>query len=228
MTRSTAAFKFSAEWLCQQKQCYFWTLTFHECPESDDWAMHQFHLFRTKLTRRFKALRGVRVIEWHKTRGIHFHFIVDVRIPIDLLFKLSMPLGFGRTGVRKVDEGTVAYLANYFDFSRENECGKRRRLWGRIGKWPNTRCRDVVFDTPFTRSYEFLKRFENIPAAKILYLKRLCQSFGEVGNWPEVVRKQWANKLFKSDKVYALVNGEPELVSVRTPLRGDAYICGRV
>ena len=213
MSRSTEALKISAVQLMKSAKCYFWTLTFQECPESDDWAMTQFNCFATKLRKQFVGIRGLRVIEWHKTRGIHFHFIVDRRLPIDAIFRMAMPLGFGRTHVCAVNEGTAPYLAKYFELSRRYECGKRRRLWGRIGKWDNTRCKDIVFDTPFTRSYKFLSRMETLSVPRILLLKRLCSAFGEVGNWPSVVVKQWNGALAKRDHL---------------PIRGDAWISGEV
>lgn len=147
-TKTAYAFTFTAERLAAwYPRIYFWTLTFREVPYNDVRAMSDWALFRRRLCHRYPSLKGVRVCELHKSHGIHFHLLLNLRISLDDMNKLGHPLGLGRMSVSEADKNCIGYLAKYLtkQYRNEFDFGGRRR-WGTIGGFKPCRVRDVVFE----------------------------------------------------------------------------------
>ena len=63
-------------------------MTFKSVPLDDDAAMEDWHIFSSRLCWHYPELQGVRVTELHRSHGIHFHFFVNIRVPIDHMRKI--------------------------------------------------------------------------------------------------------------------------------------------
>jgi hypothetical protein len=150
--RSKAAFQFSAERL--GSKLYFWTFTYKE--------LHELKLARElwgkclkEIKRNFPKLAGLRVFELHDRRGLHIHMLTNRFIWIETMKKMGKSYGFGRIEAKRADEGSIKYLAKYLNKERE-ECMKSARLWSAFGDFVWCKCKDIVFDSPFTRIYRAL------------------------------------------------------------------------
>lgn len=194
MKRSKAAFHFSAHKLwAETGNLYFWTFTFREVPLSDEWALAQWNSLMKKFWHHFGAIHGLRVIELHKTHGIHFHLLVNVRIPVERVIRCAWPLEFGRIGIERVEEGQEAidYLAKYLGKGYEKtRWPSRRRQWGAVLGFKPTRCKDVEYETPF---HENKRLFFGDRKAdwKELSLLAGLSNFGLFEDWPQVVQERW-------------------------------------
>jgi len=117
---------------------------------------------------------GVRVIERHKSGRIHWHAIVNKRLPIDHMLKIGRPLGIGRMGVKEVwkTAGAIDYLAEYLRKDVVVGQGVRLQVWNTIGYAPyRVGKADVVVDSPLTRFLGRLRRelFVTQPVPNWLY-----------------------------------------------------------
>lgn len=196
MSKTAQAFTWTAEKLAETfPELYFWTFTFKSVPICDSMAMQDWDTFHTRLCYHMKWMRGVRVCELHRAHGIHFHAIINGRIPIRRIQSLvygsgftngrNRYLDFGRMTVDKCDNGTIGYLAKYLtkQYAADNNFGLRRR-WGTIGGWNGTRVRDVVVEGPGTRAKEKLFGHAKIEYATSLVIGHYANMWGELDKWP--------------------------------------------
>jgi len=138
---------------------YFWTFTTKEV--LPDWRLAPIwkrfirdvcHLFDDDGG---SPLTGIRVLERHRKGNLHYHAIVNRRIPVDEVRKIGGKYGIGRVHVRKVrsNDGALFYLAKYLGKDRRvvGE-GCRIKAWGTIGdaSWSVKRS-DIKVDDRFTR-----------------------------------------------------------------------------
>src|ERR1022692_4772946 len=124
INKTACAFQFSVEKLARQSEkLYFWTLTFKSVPIDDLHAMEDWNLLHNRLMWYFRGIQGLRVAELHKSHGIHFHLIVNRRIPLDRMRKVCHGTGhiignnryldFGRMSVSKCNADVSKYLSKY-------------------------------------------------------------------------------------------------------------------
>src|ERR1035437_8566171 len=115
MTKTQYAFTFSCEQFFRMNpQVYFWTFTFKSVPIDDSYAMMDWDTFHTRLCDRYPEMWGLRVTELHRSHGIHFHFFINIRIPLDVMRTITYGTGhingrnrytdFGRIEVQKCDK----------------------------------------------------------------------------------------------------------------------------
>lgn len=161
--KSRIAFRMTAERLVEtSERTYFWTATFYSVHA--DWECLK--LWRRFLDHLRKVLGGgwggVRVAELHKDRGVHFHFLINLRVAIDLVRRVGQCYGIGRIDVRRVrrsgymKEGSVAvnvakYMAKYLSKQKDvplTESGRRARRWAAFGEVVATRASDIVNESP--------------------------------------------------------------------------------
>jgi len=196
LNRTSAAFNFTCERLVERTpQPYFWTFTFKKVPIDDSTAMGDWHTLHARLGWHFKWMQGVRVAELHRSHGIHFHAILNSRIPIrrirEIIYgsgRVNGPnryLDFGRMSVTKCDAGSIGYMAKYLtkDYRRENNFWGRRR-WGTIGGFAGTKCADVEYDTPMQRSKTALFGKSKVDYATVMLIGHYSQMWGDAPNWP--------------------------------------------
>jgi len=205
LSRTSAAFQFTAERLAAQSDnLYFWTFTFKSVPIDDNYAMEDYATLMRRLQKHFEWCQGVRVSELHRSHGIHFHCILNSRIPIDRVKRIcygnghltgtNRYLDFGRMSVAKCDSNTIGYLGKYLtkQYRRDNEFWGRRR-WGCIGGFEPTRCREIEYDTSFHRNYQKLFNGKKIDYVTMLLVSQYSQLWGELHEWPNPYKMRVMN-----------------------------------
>jgi len=205
LSRTAAAFRFTADRLAREsKELYFWTWTFKKVPINDEYAMMDFAAFRLRLYHHFPFLRGVRVCELHRSHGIHFHAVVNDRIPIDRMKRIMRGSGrlngdnryldFGRMSVTKCDAGTIGYLAKYLtkQYRKQHNFAGRRR-WGTMGGLQPIRCRDILYSTPFHRNMEDIFMGRKTDYVTMLLVSHYSTMWGSVTEWPAHLKLQVMN-----------------------------------
>lgn len=194
MNRTAAAFCFSVDKLYEEtKELYLWTFTFRNVPESDEWALGQWKKFNERGKRDWGKVHGLRVIELHKTHGMHFHVLLNKRFPIERVFHLAWPLGFGRIEVDAVRDMSdmKEYLAAYLrkGYVRDHWIGRRRR-WATMGGFRSVRCKDVEYDTAFHRNKKLLYGERKVDWKELAVLVGVS-NFGDFEFWPQQVQERW-------------------------------------
>lgn len=96
---------------------------------------------------------GLRVTELHKEHGVHYHFLCNQRLAVDVIRGVGRKFGVGRIQVCKCrmnePDRMGQYLADYLKPGRDKVFGKgggRARLWAKFGEVEHTRVSDIVFD----------------------------------------------------------------------------------
>jgi hypothetical protein len=210
LSRTVQAFQWTVEQMFERNEhVFFWTFTFKNVPPTDDYAMEQYNLFKIRLCSNFKWIQGVRVCELHRSHGIHFHLLLNDRVPLDRMERIIRGTGFlagqnhyldfGRLSVAKCDKGTALYLSKYMtkEYRIDNFFGRRRR-WGTIGGLPKVACRDIVYDTPTSRNR--YKIFGQFPCGygALLMITHYSNLWGDLDKWPQecqaLVRLQKDNR----------------------------------
>jgi len=113
------------------------------------------------------TLVGVRVLERHKSGFLHYHAIVNIRIPIDRVLAIGKRYGIGRTSVTKINtpKGAVLYMAKYL--TKETAVkgrGCRLKSWGTVGDaFFSVKRSEVKTDNRGTRFWKRLR--EELPWA---------------------------------------------------------------
>jgi hypothetical protein len=185
MNNSRDAFLFSVQKLNQETgKLYLWTFTFRKA-QNDDEALKAWNSFSSNGRRDFYGVHGLRVTELHKEHGIHFHLLLNKRFPVRRMLALAWPFGFGKVHVCLANMGSARYLAKYLTKQYKAQTYfKRRRRWGTFGGFKATLCKDVTYDTSYTRNKVLLPE-------KPLTVHRLIlgafSGFGDFANWPPSV-----------------------------------------
>jgi len=195
------AFTFTCEKLAlHNDKLYFWTWTFRQVPYNDAWAMWQYKQFAHKLAHHFPLIKGVRISELHKSHGIHFHALVNERIPIERIKRMAWPHGFGRVSVSKADLGSISYLAKYLtkQYRNENDFGGRRR-WGTIGGFPPSRCRDIEYDSSVMRNHRAMFGHHQVDTWTVMLARNFGGVWGEAWQWPPFVRVRFRDAVEARD-----------------------------
>lgn len=113
----------------------------------------------------FPSTSGLRVFEMHPgadpfqpelSHGLHVHMVVDERLPVDVMRSLWHRLGAGgRIHVKFIPRDKALYIAKYLAKARM-ECLKGVRLWAPVGRCQHTKVKDVVCDSRWTATYQFM------------------------------------------------------------------------
>jgi len=183
MTKTCAAFRLSAESLWRGGCIvYMWTFTFHSV--QNDWdGSKKFTRFLDHLRKVFRGCDwgGVKVGELHKFHGIHFHALIDRRLPVDIIRRVAQCYGIGRVHVFIARKDSAKYLAKYLSKTRSGpmcESGRFLRRWSSFGKIPGrVKISNLVNNSPcwvFRRSHglQFL-------GFKVEHYLRRCWDHGE-------------------------------------------------
>lgn len=210
LSKTVQAFHWTVDKLFEDSdKVYFWTFTFKSVPWDDDYAMEQYAIFARRLMRHFPWARGVRVCELHKHHGIHFHMLINDRIPIDRMKRIwrgsgflagrNHYLDFGRASVDRCDRDTAGYLAKYMtkDYRKQHDFGGRRR-WGTFGGLKPVRCRDIIYETQALRNRQEMFGQFACGYSAIIMIHHYTALWGHWRNWPHehtaLVRKQRGNR----------------------------------
>ena len=196
LNKACAAFTFSCEKLfSEHEKVYFWTFTFKDVPPDDFMAMESWHTLAARLGRCFPDMQGLRVCELHKSHGIHFHCLVNIRIPVDRMKKICFGNGrlfgknhyldFGRLTVKKANIGAAGYLAKYMtkEYCTENNFWHRRR-WGTMGGFEHVPVKNIEFDSEATRNRRKLYGNLKCSYSAMMMIHHATVLFGPIEEWP--------------------------------------------
>lgn len=158
--KSEIAFKWTAERLFECfKPIYFWTFTYRVVMP-DWWYSRTWASFIRKLQDCYGGtLKGVKVLEFHKDHGVHYHALLNNRVPVWLVRRLAKKSGMGRVQVKKANAKSIAYLAKYLSkqMGRDELGFSGGARWGTVGGFKGCRVRDIEIESPYT-SYVALAR----------------------------------------------------------------------
>jgi len=181
-SKSQAAFTMSAKKLFEEHpKVFFWTFTFRKV--NHDWVcMNMWHqMFRELTNIHHGYMPGLRVVELHKTHGMHFHALIALRISVHIVRRVASKYGFGRIHVCKATEGAIHYLVPYLQ--KERELRKGQRSWAAIGGFRPVRVRDIEVDSVFHRNCRALtngKRMHYLYARSVYQQSML---WGDLKDW---------------------------------------------
>jgi len=101
-------------------------------------------------------LYGIRVCEAQDGKRIHWHAVLNKRIPIELVDRLGERHGMGFSFAKKVTnpQGTIDYMTKYLT-KQKIPFQSRIRRWGMIGGFDGSRVKDCKYDSQWHR---FVKR----------------------------------------------------------------------
>jgi hypothetical protein len=208
--KSFAAFKISMEALTVG-DAYMWTLTW---PTATDVtvvrkAWNHFLNGGSGLLRCFPLVSGLRVFEMHPgedgehSHGLHIHFVVDQRLPIDIVRIIAARASFGRIHVKKIKEKKHAlYLSKYLQKQERDEALASCRLWAVFGNLKGSKVKDIGAQGERADVWRYLKvvvhGWKNVGfgdkaaiAEEVLGGAQLEEAFEAVG-WQRLTEPSWA------------------------------------
>lgn len=195
LNKTSFAFQCSVKRLAQtEEKLYFWTFTFVHVPINDRYAMMDWHTLHGRIQREFPGIKGLRVAEMHKSHGMHFHLIVNRRIPIRRIKELYRGTGhiagrnrfldFGRTSVSKCDEGVAIYLSKYLSKQKMALFSPHTRRWSAIGGFQHVKKNDIEFIDDSSRNKKKLFGKRQIAFVTMMMMKHYSAMWGSLKNWP--------------------------------------------
>jgi len=119
VSKQKMAFQFSVDRLFRESsQVYMWTVTMKKSTP-DFKVLYCWNKLSRQLQNEMPLLRGLRITERHPgikmfddlwiSHGLHFHLLVNLRIPKWLLDRIGRKWGFGFTWVKKADMQKALY-----------------------------------------------------------------------------------------------------------------------
>jgi len=192
MSRTHAAFLFSCEKMHRwfEGSIYFWTFTWKKVQPS--WRyLPQWNQFMRELQNRYGGMiKGLRVIEMHPgefSHGFHFHALLNMRVSIHWVRRVSKKYGIGRIEVKKVNQKEqMYYLAKYLT-KDEIALPKGMRRWGTIGGWSHTRNSDIQIQSTFHDNFREVQNIINkkqLDTNLVHTIYQNTQLYGSIQNWP--------------------------------------------
>lgn len=193
-TKSKMAFHFSVEKMFREGKVFMWTLTFTKAKQ-DDQALYCWNHLSKALQKHFPLARGLRVTERHPgeiffgdielSHGLHFHLLLNQRVPKSWLEKVGRKWGFGWTWVKKCKLSDALYCGKYL--SKEGELKKGYRRWGTIGGFNQIKKSDIEIDSTFHRNFRRIQNRVKITQVTpdllhSIYLN--SEKHGPIENWP--------------------------------------------
>lgn len=204
LNRSTAAFYFTCEKLFETSaHVYFWTFTFKKVYA--DWVYsYAFSAFYRDLSNRFgHMLLGVRVVEPHKSHGLHYHALLNQRIPMDLVRRIGSQYGIGICWVEKADFGSVHYLAKYLSKSKRKgqRLYKGIKRWATVGGFVGTRVRKMIVESEATDCMRsFVRIGGQLPTSFAACVYSYGRHYGRLDSWDFKARRQFCSVLARMAK----------------------------
>ena len=185
MTKSKAAFIMSVEKLFDESERVFmWTITFRDVMPVW-WYMNTHTLFVREVQKWYRKFRGLRVTEVHNLHGIHYHWLVDTWMDVELVRHLGRKFGIGRVHAVEADRGAALYLAKYMSKKKQAPSIAKLSKWGTLGGFIPCRVRDIEITSPSSdriktacEDWRMLHGRRQIPHGEFLRIMRHCQLAG--------------------------------------------------
>lgn len=126
------------------------------------------------------CFRAVRVFELHPGgHGLHVHAVTPYWYPVHQMRRITTRHGFGRINVISIPSSRAGYVCKYLRKQRWRLYPELRgmRLWACVGRssdWLGVSCKNVVYDSPSTRTFRALYPFLDLTdRASFRTIKRL-------------------------------------------------------
>lgn len=153
----------SAEKLFDENpKLYFWTFTFTEVWHDFVYSRQWGRFWRDFTNHSNFFIGGLKVTELHKEHGIHFHCILNKRLPVDEIRRIGRKYGIGRVHVRKAKPSDASYLAKYLSKDFNGGLSKYIRRWKCVGSFVGVRNKDVVIESDFTRAFHAVSQSRRV------------------------------------------------------------------
>lgn len=157
MTKSEVAFRMSADKLFREnKAIYFWTFTFVEVWEDWVYSRQWARFWRDFCNHSNFFISGLKVTELHENHGIHYHCLLNKRLPVGEIRRLGRRYGVGRVHVKKADVGAVGYLTKYLS-KEKSDFSKGIQKWGSVGGFKGVKVSDIVIESDFVQKLQQVK-----------------------------------------------------------------------
>lgn len=174
-SRSKLAFDWTLDCLARhaednRQKLYFWTFTFVQ-KMPDAFYSYRWKGFIRDVLHLFDGqhpLYGLKVAEPHKRampgspwKGIHYHCLVNHRIPVGEVRRIGKRYGIGRVEVKSISDvaGAKRYLGKYLgkEFA-DTKLAPGIRRWSTIGGFNGVTVRKVRVNTPTSRACAEFKK----------------------------------------------------------------------
>jgi hypothetical protein len=143
-----------------------WTFTWPDVIDIPEAAKrwHRFISDHDGFCKAFPYTSGLRVFEQHPgsdpfepdlSHGLHVHAVVPDRLPVDIVRSIWLRKGGGRLNVKYVPAEKAMYIGKYLSKQRI-ESLKGVRLWAPFGLCEANKVKDIVVDSRWTSTYQFL------------------------------------------------------------------------
>lgn len=156
--RSYMAFKLSMENIILPTM-YLWTVTTAKCVDVRE-VRKMWHIAlhgRSGIVESFPRVNGLRAFELHPGgHGLHIHFVVNIRLPVDIVRVITTRAGFGRIHVKEIPGKAALYLGKYLRKADRPECLRGCRLWSAFGGADSVKVKDIIVESEFSEAYRFL------------------------------------------------------------------------
>lgn len=197
-TKSQAAFTLSALKLFDEHpRVYFWTFTLREV--MPDWrAMQAWRsMFQTLYNWHGTNLFGLRVVECHRSHGLHFHALLATRMSVHIARRAGKRFGFGRVHVCKADRGSILYLCKYL--GKEKHLLPGARAWDCVGRFQGTKVRNIEVDSLFHRNMKSIASGRRVHYLMARDIYKNTMLWGDRKNWEKP--KQSSGRTYYLDVV---------------------------
>lgn len=166
MTKSEVAFRMSAARLFEEnRKVYFWTFTFTEIWEDWVYSRQWARFWRAFCDSTNFFIGGLKVVELHPGgHGIHYHCLLNKRLPVSEIRRIGKRFGVGRVHVVAANKGAGEYLAKYLS-KRETGLSKHIRKWSTVGGFEGVKVANIEVDTDFVRKLRDVKGGRHITFA---------------------------------------------------------------
>lgn len=176
MTKTHFAFKHTAQMMFERGKVYFWTFTFQRVHPDWDYSV-LWNRFQKRLSEWYWGnIGGIRVVEAHREHGLHFHVLLNRRVPVRALRRLFEREGMFWVDCRPATTGAIDYLIPYVSksFREKDNLYRGIRRWSTFGNVQAVRKNNVELVSVSTKAIRETRLALN--KAKLTYPEMIAVS----------------------------------------------------
>jgi len=181
-----------------QREIYFWTFTFREVHSDWQYKWAWSYFMRSMASEFGGMILGVKVTEVHPgspyrpSHGLHFHCLLNVRLPIAVLQRIGRKYGLGRMSVERADTDTVHYLAKYLTKRDAPKLMKGMRRWSTVGGFCGVKKNKVVTESvPVNCLRRFTLIFGQLSFKWTTLIYSYAKNYGDLSDWEFDTRRKF-------------------------------------
>jgi len=134
------------------------------------------------LQNQYPLLQGLRVLETHKTHGLHYHCLLNQRLNVHVVRRIAKKFCIGWVHVVRCNANTSYYLAKYL--TKDNPLWWGMRRWGTIGGFSQVKVNNIEVQSHFHRNKERLLGEEKVDIRIVGECYRSSILYGPYRDWP--------------------------------------------